>query len=382
MSKKMKSRIVICRSNPVEPDSRVEKIANSLMLHGYAVTIVAWDRNDQYFIRKDRKKLADVEVNRVSFGAKAEYGAGMKSLPAFISFQLRLFFWLIVNAGNYDIGHFCDFDTALIGSLTAKILKKKYVFDIFDYLSTDAEGFFRRFIKRLENSVINRASATIICSEQRKQQIRGTHPKKLVVIHNTPADNIIHLKHNSEKKSADIIKIVYVGILQDYRLLKEMIKVIPEYSYVEFHIAGFGKYEEYIRNAASKSGNIYYYGRISYDRTLELENDCDIMTAIYDPKIGNHRYAAPNKFYEALYLGKPLIMVKDTGMSDVVQKSDLGVLIEYSEDGFRDGLDKLIARRSEWKSMAERMQNIYEKNFSWNEMSRRLKKLYLELENE
>ena len=34
------------------------------------------------------------------------------------------------------------------------------------------------------------------------------------------------------------------------------------------------------------------------------------MTAIYDPNISNHYYAAPNKFYEALMLGKPLIMVK------------------------------------------------------------------------
>ena len=64
---------------------------------------------------------------------------------------------------------------------------------------------------------------------------------------------------------------------------------------------------------AQKCENIFYYGRIPYDRTIALEKECDVMCAIYDPKVPNHYYAAPNKFYEALMLGMPLIMAKGTG---------------------------------------------------------------------
>lgn len=40
-----KTRVCILRSNPVRPDSRVEKEAWSLAKAGYDVHILAWDRD-------------------------------------------------------------------------------------------------------------------------------------------------------------------------------------------------------------------------------------------------------------------------------------------------------------------------------------------------
>ncbi|HEY8415732.1 MAG TPA: hypothetical protein VIK99_08170, partial [Thermaerobacter sp.] len=37
-------RVVICRSNPVDPDPRVERVARTLARAGYRVTVVGWDR--------------------------------------------------------------------------------------------------------------------------------------------------------------------------------------------------------------------------------------------------------------------------------------------------------------------------------------------------
>ena len=100
------------------------------------------------------------------------------------------------------------------------------------------------------------------------------------------------------------------------------------------------------------------------------------MTAIYDPMIGNHKYAAPNKFYEGLMLGKPLIMVKGTGMSEVVEKNNIGVLIDYNKAGVREGIRRLVNKKNEWDSISVKMKNIYEKRYSWNIMEKRLLKLY------
>lgn len=59
------------------------------------------------------------------------------------------------------------------------------------------------------------------------------------------------------------------------------------------------------------------------------------MTAIYDPKVPNHRYAAPNKFYEALMLGKPIVMAKNTGFDEIIEENNIGCLIEYSKSGLK-----------------------------------------------
>lgn len=110
------------------------------------------------------------------------------------------------------------------------------------------------------------------------------------------------------------------------------------------------------------------FGFISYSKMFLL--------AIYDPSIDNHFYAAPNKFYESLMLGKPVMMVKNTGMSTVVKDENIGVLIDYSKEGFIRGAEELVAKKDEWISMSQRMKKLYKEQYSWAEMERRLVELY------
>lgn len=374
------NKIIIVRSNSIAPDSRVEKEANSLCKAGYDVVLVAWDREKTHKIQYDLKKLADTEVKRVNIGAKAEYGAGMKSLFPYIRFQMLLFWWMIKNRSQYDICHLCDFDTAFIGSFAARLCRKKVVFDLFDYMSTKADTLKAKIIKCLEDRTINKANAVIICTEQRREQIKDTHPKSITIIHNSPPiyNNIDICVCKSKSKKT---KVVYVGILEERRRLKEIAEVIQEMPDVEFHVGGFGQLDEYFNELSKRSNNIFYYGRIPYEKTLALENDCDIITAIYDLSIGNSYYAAPNKFYESLMLGKPTIMVKGTGMSNYIEQFGFGELIDCTKDGIREGLNKLIKRKAEWPEMTKTMQEIYKHEFSWDMMEKRLICLYDTLTN-
>ena len=100
------------------------------------------------------------------------------------------------------------------------------------------------------------------------------------------------------------------------------------------------------------------------------------MLAIYDPEIANHFYAAPNKFYEALMLGKPLIMVNNTGMDEIIYQNNLGEIIDFNIESLEKGLLSLKNRSSEWESIKLKMQKIYEKDYSWNIMEKRLQELY------
>ena len=53
----------------------------------------------------------------------------------------------------------------------------------------------------------------------------------------------------------------------------------------------------------------------------------DIVYAMYSIANPNNVYAAPNKYYEALLLGKPLVTTKGTIVEKKVQKSDIGYTI-------------------------------------------------------
>lgn len=375
-------KVCILRSNPVKPDSRVEKEALALACAGYSVEIVCWDRDSNHKAVEDFLELGEMRVPIIRIGCKASFGEGLKNIIPYLKFQFFLRAWIRRHKDNIDILHACDFDTAFFTYKLARHKRIKVVFDIFDFLGSDRRTGKQKFLVALQYGIINRSDATIICTEERKKQIFGSKPKRLVVVHNTPTEQqmpkILHnFLQNNEK-----IKVCYVGILQDGRLLREIGDYFSKHPEIELHIGGFGILEDYFKELSNRYDNIKFYGRIQYANTLELEHNCDIMLAIYDPAISNHRFAAPNKFYESLFLGKPVIMVKNTGMTEVVKDNNIGVLIDYSEEGFKEGIDKLISEKADWASMSERMKKLYKDKYSWTEMEKRLINLYAELSNE
>lgn len=330
-----------------------------------------------HHLKEETIKVGDREIPIVRLGFRAKFGQGFKSIIPFLKFQIAMIKWLKKNLNDYDVIHACDFDTALFSNRISKKYNKKFIFDIFDFLGGDADTLLKKILIKWQKDIINSSDATIICTEERINQIKGAKPKKLAVIHNTPSIiQMPKIKLHDNNKHNSRIKVVYVGILQDFRLLIEISNYFKSNKNIEFHIGGFGKYDNYFQTLSKEYKNIYYYGRLKYEDTLMLESSCDIMLAIYDPELENHRYAAPNKFYEGLMLGKPLIMAKGTGMSEVIKKSDLGEVIDYSEKGFSTGLEKLIKRKNEWPKMSLRMKEIYRKKYNWNEMEKRLIELY------
>ena len=203
------------------------------------------------------------------------------------------------------------------------------------------------------------------------------------MIHNTPSDEQMNTNSGLVfQSSSSRPKIAYVGILAEERMLSAMGNCLSRHPEVELHIAGFGPLDPLFTSLSDSCDNIFYYGRIPYDQALELEQKCDIMTAIYDPSVENCRRAAPNKFYESLMLGKPLMMAKGTGMSAIVAENDIGELIEFSEKGFEEGLERILGRMAEWPEMGRRMKMIYQEQFSWDRMQERLLRLYADLESE
>lgn len=379
-------KVVFIRSNPVSPDSRVEKEVDALNKDGHDVLVLGWERSKNSKLIKEKITVPSGKIDIYRIGVKAGFGNGFKkSLLPLLKFQIKFIIWLFLNSKKYDVIHACDFEVAFPSLICAKILRKKIVYDIFDFYTASHKLPARvsKVVQRIDNIVINRVDCVIICSEKRKEQIRESQPKMIEVIHNSPSKDQISINEKSIKKKSvkTLVSIAYVGILSKSRLLNELVDCVSERDDCELHIGGFGQLEDYIQKKSESSSNIYFYGKIPYHETLQLERDCDILTAIYDPNVSNHQYAAPNKFYEALFLGKPLIMAKNTGMDKIVNRKNIGVVISYNQESLNKGITNLINKREEWLGMSKRMKEIYESEFSWSIMEKRLQEIYSKIDN-
>lgn len=376
--------VVLLRATPVMPDPPVEKMANTLLAEGYHVTIVAWDRNSSIDCVESQMEQPAGIVNVVRFGIPAQFGGGLKkTLKPLIRFQWALFTWLKHNRKHYDIIHAFDFDTGYIANLAASLWGKKLVYHILDYyvashgLSNSRLG---RLVENREIKVINKANATVICTEKRREQIAKARPRQLYVIHNTPDANIGLLETDIDMQGdGSKAKIVYVGIFGRKRFLQEAFEAVRGRDDIELHIGGFGEIESEVIQEAACNKNVFYYGHLPYAKTLALEKQCDIMFAMYDPVIPNHQYSAPNKFYEALMLGKPIIMAHNTGFDDVICKEEVGVTAEYSAAGFMNAISELLMQRSKWARISKNARTLYEREYSWELMHQRIREMYSNL---
>ena len=371
-----KNRVVIIRSNPINPDSRVEKEALSLAESGFKVQILCWDRDSNHKEERSYLSIGGINIPITRLGYKSSYGEGLKNIIPYLKFQFAMRRWLKNKADTIDIVHACDFDTAFFSYKLVLRMKKKLVFDIFDFICGKPKNILQKYVKKSQLKIINHADATIICTEMRQKQIEGSNPKKLIVIHNSPSNKQLDHNINVFDRDGELPRVCYVGILQDGRLLREIGEYFSLNSDVEFHVGGFGYLESYFDDLSKKHDNIKYYGRLPYSKTLELEYNSDILLAIYDPSVENNVFAAPNKFYESLFLGKPIIMVKNTGMSEVVYNNKIGTLIDFSLKGFELGMNDLLSRKDEWKSMSIKAKKLYEEEYNWEIMKERLCSLY------
>ena len=378
-------RVILLRSNPVAPDPPVEKAADALLSFGYEVTVVGWNRDEEFTEQTDVLNLERGVAKVVRFGIPAVFGGGMKNFVGLYKFQKKLKGWLKNHRNEFDVIHAFDFDTGYVARKIAKKYGKRLVYHILDFYVESHHlptKFLNKFVKRAEFKIINGADHSVICTEKRREQIAGSNPKKLSVIHNTPKQPSEELGFMLDKNTDGRARIVYVGILAGGRFIREVVNFVKSDERFELHIGGFGNMEKEIAKAAEECDRIFFYGKLPYAKTLALENSCDIMTAIYNPAVPNHRYAAPNKFYESLMLGKPVVMAKNTGFDEIIEENNVGCLIEYSEEGLAFGFNNLYEQKDNWENISSRMKELYKNSFSWAEMERRLGEIYSEFENE
>jgi len=331
--------IIILRSQDIFSDSRVLRHEAWYKKNHITYRIIGWDRQGKNLRRENTKYYDGI----------AGFQQGAKGILGRIKWNWFLLRYLFSHRHDYRIIHACDFDTVM-PALFMKIFGKKVVFDIFDWFSDEVKTgkwYIDKPINFMEKLSVKLANLVIICEKGRLQQM-AVIPNQYIIVPNIP-EGIDDLAFPSEV-SIDYhddnfsIAIAYVGGLVEHRGLKELVNVVSRYPRIRLNIAGFGNdaIVQYITRMSEKFTNIFYYGKIPYGEALSIMKQSDILYAMYYKTNPNHFYAAPNKFYEALALEKPIITTAGTLVGDKVKSIKSGYVINEGERAFADLLDKLI----------------------------------------
>lgn len=392
-------RVLICRSNPVAPDPRVEKVAKALAGLGYSVSILGWDRTgalppmEIIKFSSTTAEAGDDQANRQGqegdspstilirrLPIRSAYGHGLMNLPNLLRWQAGLLKALIVQQRDFDVIHACDFDTVLPALICQKIWAKKVVYDIFDFYADHLRAtpaLLKKMIRWLDIQAINRADGLILADEARFAQIAGSRPRLTAVIYNSPEQEPEAVQLAAPQDHTTGLRITYVGLLQVERGLLDMIAVLQKHPEWSLDLAGFGGDEARLLSLIASMPNVRWHGRVPYLTALELSRAADVLFATYDPAIPNHRYSSPNKVFEAMLLGKPIIVARHTNMDRIIQQADCGLVIDY---GDRAGLEAALLQLQNDGTLRQRLgangQRAYAEQYRWFNMVQRLAELY------
>ncbi|MBR2327689.1 MAG: glycosyltransferase [Clostridia bacterium] len=128
-----------------------------------------------------------------------------------------------------------------------------------------------------------------------------------------------------------------VGFIGGIRYLKQMKMLVDAADMIDADVlfAGAGgtssEYEE-IKLYCNGKDNVRFTGRYNYNEDIAgLYGMVDCVFSVYDADNPNVRIALPNKLYEAVYCELPLIVAKNTYLSELVKQYGVGVSVSHTD---------------------------------------------------
>lgn len=308
---------MICFVNrtTVDYDIRLQKYVQSCLTNQVPYCVIGWDRDGQ---------CSKLFPNEYQYKVKAPYGGGWKNFIPLIGWLFFVWYHLIKLWGKYKVIHACNIENCM-ASYPLKFFGKKIVLDIYDTVKPE-----------LEARIAQKIDGLILPSDMRLKQIgiSKENCKHYLEVENVPFFN----QEVKRKIIVDFpvkIHLAYVGVMQrEIRGIENVVELVKNDDRFLFEVAGTGDgLDEELRQAAKECSRIKYYGKVDYGKALQIESDADFIIAMYYLKAKVHEYASPNKYYESLYLGKPVITTKGTLVGNNVEKYNTGYVIgETVED--------------------------------------------------
>lgn len=354
-------------------DSAIYKVAESLSKNGHEVILLVWDR--QYTLKGPSAARYRIKIFRLR--SPQDDWKVVFYLPLWWLYE---FYYLLKN--DSDVIHACDMDTLWPAIFISVIKGKRLFYTIYDFYASNIPSVKPYFIIKLiraalssiERYGIGFTDALFLVDECRYQQVKGARINQLAYIYNSPPDR------NNVKTSngdTDNITLFYGGSLHHSRGLHYIIKALEGLDHIKLIIAGTGPIQDYLEHVPHHlREKIKYIGQVPYEEIINKTIGADILFAFYDPSTPSNEYASPNKLFEAMMCGKPILINEEVSAARIVREENCGITIPYGNvEAIKNAIVRLGDRDLRMR-YGNNGRNAYDKKYGWSIMENRLLSIY------
>lgn len=354
-------KILMALSNDFSTDKRVHNIAKSLTSAGHSVHIFA------------RKHKNSPPLLPTSFDVKRQKHFFKRGFLFYAEFNIR--FFLVALLSRNQIIWANDLDSLPAAWLASKLRRRVLVFDSHEFFSEVPElvhrGAIKKVWQKLENILIPRIQFGITVSEGIRHEYIRRFGVDFLLIRNMPYKvELPEIKDNNQPPY-----LMYQGALNPGRGLELMIETMKYLPEIHLIIAGSGPLEKKLKQLAHElkvSECIHFQGHIPFSQLYQTTMGAICGFSLEEDLGLNYRYALPNKLFDYIQAGIPVVVSDLPEMAHWVRTHHVGMVLE---ERTAENLSKIIKKnfttsdcRNRWKQDIQK----FRQEFIWENEEKRL----------
>lgn len=192
--------------------------------------------------------------------------------------------------------------------------------------------------------------------------------------------NILRQAFEARGGRAEIL-MIYQGIIAQRRHIKELILAMQDVI-SKVGLVIFGKTCEnnpYVKRCdelvvrLGLGERVVRLPQVDLETILQYTASADVGVLFYRKTTPNNRYCAPNKLYEYMMTGLPMVGSDVEGLRPYLGDLDLGELVDSSDPAsIAAGINRLVADSIRMADIRRRAQELFEQRFSYDIVGKRL----------
>jgi glycosyltransferase involved in cell wall biosynthesis len=314
-------KIIVSVISDLVTDQRVQKECNSLHKMGYDILLIG---------RKSKRNflLKEFQYKTIRFSNPFNKGPLM-----YFVFNVQLFFYLLFKKANILWSN--DLDTLLPNFLIARLKNSRLVYDSHEYFTESVyKKSSRKVWEMLERYLFPRVKNVITVNDSIKKVYENKYKSQVTVIRNVPYKYVKNDAKENLVLSLDKKILLMQGMgINENRGAEEAVLMMP-YLPDDFNLYFIGsgtilpKLRQMVRDLKLES-KITFIDALPYQQMMAYTQQ-SFLGLIFE-KIDftdEHLFALPNKFFDYIHAGIPVLSSKAVEIKAIITKYKIGDFID------------------------------------------------------
>lgn len=362
---KRKKQIIVSVTNDLVSDNRVHKVCTSLQKMGFKVLLVGRKLKNSPPIKRD------YQTHRMHL-------LFSKGACFYAEYNIRLFMLLLFRKVDVLLAN--DLDTLTANYLASKVKRTPLVYDSHEYFTEVPELIDRPRVKQiwewLESKILPNLKYCYTVCNSIADIYHNKYGTSFQVVRNIPVKNTTctkKIKNTPEKI------ILYQGAVNIGRGLEQAIKAMHFIQSAKLVIAGDGDIKNELEKLVTTEqleNKVQFTGRLAIDELEKLTPTADLGISIEEDLGLNYRYALPNKLFDYIRAGVPVLVSNLPEMKALVEEFGIGAISNsHDPKQLASALNEALSnteKREKWKA------NLIHasKELSWENEAKTLKSIF------